>query len=465
MHQEAVLQLLSPLQRTTEGSRRRTRPKVVIIGGGFGGLHATRALAKAPVDVTLVDRRNFHLFQPLLYQAATGGLSIDNIAAPLRAILDRQANATVLMDELIDIDVTSQSVRLGDSQLSYDYLVLATGSTTSYFGNDHWERFAPALKTVEQATLIRRRVYEVFEAAEREVRSGKAQRVSFVVVGGGPTGVELAGALSEIARMTLKDQFRHFDPSAAEIVLIEGSPRILPHYDEQSSAAALEVLKRDGVKVLTGARVRDIRRDEVVYEQAGTLHCQASTATIWAAGVQASPVGRILAQRAGASLDPSGRVLVDERLSLPGRPEIFVIGDLAHARRKDGPPLPGVAAVAVQQGRFVGRLIAAGEAGRPLSAPFRYRERGSMAVIGRRHAVIESGRLRLRGSLAWVIWLFVHLLYLAGYGNRLLVLLQWAWSYLTFGRSARLITQHERASVSAPRLGLSVGFMDQSPSL
>jgi NADH dehydrogenase len=412
---------------------------VVIIGGGFGGLAVAQGLRRAPVRVTLIDRRNFHLFQPLLYQVAVGGLSPANIAAPLRAVLKRQQNTEVLLGEVVDIDVPSRRVVLNDGTVDYDSLVLATGARHHYFGHDEWEQFAPGLKTVEDATEIRRRILLAFEAAEREPDPVRRQAwITFVVVGGGPTGVELAGAVGELAHHTLRGNFRKFKSSEAKILLLEGTDRVLPPYVPKLSAKAAEALARLGVTVRTGAVVTDVRADSVTITCRGQTERIDTHTILWAAGVSASPLGRIAA-KTGAELDRAGRVVVQPDLTVPGHSEIFVIGDLANCPDRNGKPLPGVAPVAMQQGRYVARVIAARLEGGSVS-PFEYKDRGSMATIGRAAAVVDLGWLRFSGFFAWLTWLFVHLMYMVEFGNRVLVLMQWAWNYFTRNRSARLIT-------------------------
>ena len=413
--------------------------RVVIIGGGFGGLNAARALRKAPVQVTLIDRRNHHLFQPLLYQVATGGLSPANIAAPLRGILSRQRNARVLLGEVVGVDVASRRVILIDGEIGYDSLIVATGASHHYFGHDDWQPLAPGLKTIEDATEIRSRILLAFEAAERAAdRDAVRSWLTFVVIGGGPTGVELAGALGEIANDTLKHDFRSINPADAEILLLEATDRVLPPYPASLSAKAAKALERLGVTVLTNAMVTDIQPG-VVRVRLGEEDRTIRTRTVlWAAGVQASPLGIALAEAAGATRDRAGRLGVEPDLTLPGHPELFVIGDLARVEQ-DGAALPAVAPVAIQQGRYVGMHIARRLRGEE-HGPFRYRDQGSMATIGRAAAVADLGRLRLSGYLGWLAWLFVHLINLVGYQNRLLVVLQWAWNYFTHNRAARLIT-------------------------
>ncbi len=415
--------------------------RVVIVGGGFGGLEAAKGLGRAPVDVVLVDRRNFHLFQPLLYQVATGGLSPGDICAPLRAVLRRQKNTRVLLAEARDVNVSRRVVILADGEISYDFLVVATGSRHHYFGRPDWERFAPGLKTVEDATEMRRRILLAFEQAERETDAARRRAwLTFVVVGAGPTGVELAGALGEVANHTLREDFRSIRPQEARILLVEHADRVLPGYPPDLSEKAERALIRHHVRSLTGVRVVEMDEEGVLVEHRGGRREPIPARTVlWAAGVQASDMGRVLAERAGAAQDRAGRVVVESDLSLPGHPEIFVIGDLACCVQ-GGSPLPGVAPAAMQQGRYVARVIQARLCGKT-APPFRYRDKGTLATIGRHHAVADFRRLRFNGFPAWVTWLFVHLLYLVGFQNRLLVLVQWAFHYFTFNRGARLITE------------------------
>jgi NADH dehydrogenase len=414
---------------------------VVVVGGGFGGLRATQCLEDAPVRVTLVDRRNFHLFQPLLYQVATGGLSPANIAAPLRAILRRQRNAQVLLGEVLDIDLDARRVVLRVGELAYNTLVVATGVSHSYFGRPEWEAHAPGLKTVEDATEIRRRILLAFEAAERTADAAEVREcLTFVVVGGGPTGVELAGTLGEMALYTLRREFRRVDPQLARIVLVEGAGRILQAFPPELSAEAVHALRRLGVEVRTGTMVTDMQPEGVTLRCGGVEERIAARTVLWAAGVAASPLAAVLARRGGGPVNGAGRIRVERDLTLPGRPDVFVIGDVAHAADDAGKPLPGVAPVALQQGRYVARVIAARLAGAPAPPPFRYRDLGSLATIGRKAAVgVVLGR-RLTGLVAWLAWLFIHLIQLVVFESRVLVLVQWAWNYVTYSRSARLIT-------------------------
>ncbi len=413
---------------------------VVIVGGGFGGLNAARSLRRAPVQITLIDRRNFHLFQPLLYQVATGGLSPANIAAPLRAIVARQTNCDVLLGEVQGFNVDKRVLQLDGDQISYDTLIVAAGARHSYFGHPEWEVFAPGLKTIEDATEIRRRMLSAFELAEREAEIDERHRLlTFVVVGGGPTGVEMAGTMAEIARHTLKREFRHINPADSQILLVEAGERVLAAYPPDLSAKAQQSLERLGVIVRTRTMVTGVAADHLMLKFAGVEERLATSTVIWAAGVEASPLAKALAEATGAKLDRAGRISVEPDLSLPGHPEVFVLGDMANYLHQDGKPLPGVAPVAIQQGRYVARLIKARLRGRPLPT-FRYRNLGNMATIGRSAAVADFGKLHFSGFIAWMMWLVVHLMNLVGFRNRLLVLVQWAWNYLTFDRSARLIT-------------------------
>jgi NADH dehydrogenase len=417
---------------------------VVIIGGGFGGLYATQSLKRAPVRVTLVDQRNFHLFQPLLYQVATGWLSPANIASTLRAVLRRQTNASVLLAEAADIDVANRQVILVDGRIGYDTLIVATGSRLHYFGNEHWEALAPSLKTVEDATEIRGRIFLAFEAAEREIDPSKlGALLTFVIIGGGPTGVELAGALGEIAKDILRHDFSNIELGDVSILLIEGAERILQTYPRELSSKAEMFLNRLGVKVRINATVTDIRRDEVIIKRGETLEAIPCRTVLWAAGVQASPLGKALAKATGAKLDRGGRIFVEPDLSLPNHPEIFVIGDLANYPDQTGNPLPGTAPVAIQQGRHVANVLRNRIEGKPIPA-FRYRDRGNMAIVGRASAVAELGKFRFSGFLAWLMWLFVHLVNLVEFENRVLVLIQWGWYYFARNRGARLITGNKR---------------------
>jgi NADH dehydrogenase len=414
--------------------------RVVIIGGGFGGLAAAQRLRRAPVQVTLIDRHNYHLFQPLLYQVATGSLSPANIAAPLRNALHHQKNTQVLLAEAAGIDAANRRVILSDGSVEYDTLIVATGASHQYFGHDDWEQFAPGLKTVEDATDMRRRILLAFETAEREQYPAKVRDwLTFVIVGGGPTGVELAGALGEIANDTLRGDFRRINPSEARIILVEGADRILPTYPPKLSEAARKMLVRLGVTVRTRTVVTGIAEEGVTIREAAQEEKIHARTILWAAGVLASPLGRMLAESAGATLDKSARVVVEPDLTIAGHPEIFVIGDLANFSHQTGKPLPGVAQPAIQQGHYVGKLIECRLRGERTPA-FHYFDKGNLATIGRGAAVADLNWLRLSGWPAWLIWIFVHLLYIVEFQSRLQIMLQWAWLYLTYDRSARLIT-------------------------
>jgi NADH dehydrogenase len=412
------------------------RARVVIVGGGFGGLQAAKALAEAPVHVTLVDRRNHHLFQPLLYQVATAALSPADIAQPIRSVLRRHSNLDVVLAEVEAIDVAAKEIVLDEDQqagrLPYDYLILAAGANHAYFGHDEWAPNAPGLKTLEDALDIRRRILMSFEEAEREPDLARRKALmTFVVVGGGPTGVEMAGAIAEIARFSLARDFRHIDTRDARVILIEASTEVLAAFPDRLSRHALRDLERLGVDVRFGKPVTAIAPDAVTL---GDEIIPANT-IIWAAGVQSSPLGRSL----GVELDRAGRVLVNPDLTVPGHPELFVIGDMASLPDARGRPLPGVAQVAMQQGAWAAANILRAIGGRP-ARPFRYRDLGNMATIGRNSAVADIRGLRLTGFVAWLAWAVVHILNLIGFRNRLLVGLQWLWSYLTLQRGARLIT-------------------------
>jgi NADH:ubiquinone reductase (H+-translocating) len=406
---------------------------VVIVGGGFGGLYAARALRRAPAHVTVIDRRNHHLFQPLLYQVANAVLSPADIAAPIRHILRKQQNTRVLLGEVTDVHGAEREVELADGRrIRYDYLVVATGATHAYFGNPEWEQTAPGLKTIEDATELRRRYLLAFEAAEQEVdRRTREALLTFVVIGAGPTGVEMAGSMAETARRTLRREFRHIDPRLTRVILLEGGPRVLAAYGPSLSTKAEDALRSLGVEVRTNSIVTRIEPDAVWIgeERIPTRH------VVWAAGVTASPLGGKL----GAPTDRVGRVVVEPDLSIPDRSEIFVIGDLAALEDAAGRPLPGIAPVAMQQGRAVARNIVRRIRGER-TEPFRYNDKGSMATIGRWRAVAEVFGAKLSGALAWLAWLFIHILYLSGFRNRLVVFVQWAWSFLTWQRAARLIT-------------------------
>jgi len=407
-------------------------PHIVIVGAGFGGLRAARALKHADVRITVIDRRNYHLFQPLLYEVATAGLSPNDIAYPIRAVLRRQKNSRVFLAEVVAIDTKRRKVVLQDGEVEYDYLILATGAGHSYFGHPEWEAYAPGLKTIEDALEIRRRILLAFEMAERETDEERRRALlTYVIIGGGPTGVELAGAIAEIAYTVMVQDFRSIRPQDARIILVEAGPRILPFMPESLSLKAEAALKRLGVEIVKDSPVTSVRQGMVM---AGTQTIHAGT-VLWAAGVEPSPLARSL----GVPLDDVGRVPVNPDLSIPGHPEVFVIGDLAAFVDETGKPLPGLAAVAVQQGRQVARNILRMCNGLP-SEPFHYVDLGTMATIGRAAAVVNFNWITLSGFVAWVIWIFVHILLLIGFRNRFVVLFDWAWSYLSFQRSARLIT-------------------------
>jgi len=414
--------------------------QVVIIGGGFGGLYAAKALRRASVRVTLVDKRNFHLFQPLLYQVATGGVSPGDIAYPLRSVFARDAHFSVIMAEASDIDVSQRTVILRDGSLTYDTLIIATGASHQYFGHDEWAQTAPGLKTIEDALEIRRRIFLAFELAEREPDPEKRRALlTFVIIGGGPTGVELAGTLGELTHRTLKNHFRAIDPAEAHIFLLEGAERILLAFPSDLSAKAAAALTHVGVTVRPRTLVTDMRDNTVTMCSGEAIENLQARTILWTAGVKASVMGEVLAKHTGVTLDRAGRVPVEPNLTIPGHPEIFVIGDLAHFAHQDGKPLPGVAAVAIQQGRYVGELISQRLQKKDLT-PFRYHDKGNLAIIGRNAGVADFGRWHVHGFLAWILWLFVHIYYLIGFDNKLLVLFQWAWNYITRKRGAQLIT-------------------------
>lgn len=415
--------------------------RVVIVGGGFGGLYAAQQLAKAPVQVTLIDRRNFHLFQPLLYQVATGRLSPADIASPLRSVLRRQKNTTVLLGDVVDIDPVAQQVQLkDDQQVPYDSLIVATGVSHSYFGNDQWAKIAPGMKSVEDALEVRRRIFVAFEAAEKEEDpQRRAALLTFVIVGGGPTGVELAGALAELAHRTLAADFRNIDTRETRVILVEGMDRVLPPFPPELSAQAEAALKQLGVEVQTQTLVTKIEGDQVQLRRGEQEEVLTARTVLWAAGVRASKMGELLAEKTEAQLDRAGRVMVEADLSLPNQPNIFVVGDLAHYAHTGDRPLPGIAPVAMQQGQYVARLIQARLKAEPMT-PFQYKDSGNLAVIGRNAAVVSMGKLKFSGFPAWMLWLLVHIYYLIEFDNKLIVMTQWGWNYLTNQQGARLIT-------------------------
>jgi NADH dehydrogenase len=423
-----------------DGAKNQSLHQVVIVGGGFGGLYAAKELGKAPVQVTLIDKRNFHLFQPLLYQVATGTLSPADISSPLRGILSKNKNTQVLLDEVTDLDPTAQTVTLRGRELHYDTLIVATGVSHHYFGNDHWKPTAPGLKTVEDALEMRRRIFTAFEAAEKELDPEKRKAwLTFVIVGGGPTGVELAGAIAELAYKTLKQDFRTINTTETQILLLEGMDRILPPYPPELSEKAAESLSQLGVEIRTKTLVTNIEDNIVTAKQGEAIEQIPAQTILWAAGVKASAMGKVLEQRTGASLDRVGRVMVEPDLSIPKHPNIYVVGDLAHYAHQDEKPLPGVAPVAMQQGQYVARLIQERLKGHTLP-PFQYADAGSLAVIGQNKAIADLGHLKLSGPLAWFIWIFAHIYYLIEFDNKLIVMLQWGWNYFTRNRGARLIT-------------------------
>jgi len=428
-------------------------PQVVIIGAGFGGLNAALKLAHYPVRITLIDRRNHHTFQPLLYQVATAGLSPGEIAAPIRWIMAGRRNVEVLLEEVHDFDLERRVVELADRDLPYDYLIVAAGASHAYFGHDEWEPLAPGLKTIEDALEIRRRVLLAFELAERQAAIGEGQvQLNFVIVGGGPTGVELAGTLSEIARRALTHEFSSIDPKRTRIILLEGGPRILPAYPEDLSRSAEAQLRELGVEVHTSTMVTGVEPAAVVMGQTRLP----AVVTLWAAGVAASPLGKKL----GAPIDRAGRVQVSPDLSVPGHPEVFVIGDLAALKDENGQMVPGVAPAAIQQGKATARNIARDLQGKPRQN-FHYVNKGSLATIGRAAAIAQFGKIHISGFIAWLSWLFVHIFFLIGFRNRLIVLIQWASSYFTYERGARLITG-DQTLPSWPELELEQNHSTES---
>jgi NADH dehydrogenase len=418
------------------------RPHVVIVGAGFGGLEAAKKLGKEAVRVTVIDRTNHHLFQPLLYEVATAALSPADIAAPIRGILNRFANTEVILAEVKSVNVAAKTVDIGDRQIAYDYLILATGSRHSYFGHDEWEKLAPGLKSLEDAVEIRRRLLLAFEYAEKITdEAAKAAAMTFVVIGGGPTGVEMAGAIAEIARYTLAKDFRHIDPASARVVLIEGDQRVLSSFPEDLSVSAMKQLKELGVEVRTGIHAKNLTEAglEVGDE---FIPCRLK---IWAAGNAASFVGKTM----GVPVDKAGRVIVNDDLTIPGHREVQVIGDLASFSHQGGKMLPGVSPVAMQEGRHAARNILAMIDGLT-PRRFRYWDKGSMATIGRNKAVADLNFLHLSGLPAWLVWLFIHIIFLVGFRNRIVVLMQWAWSYISFNKGARLITRNFQAEARPP---------------
>jgi len=418
-------------------------PRVVILGAGFGGLYCARALKHAPAQLLVIDRRNFHVFQPLLYQVATAALSPADIAEPIRSVLHKQLNTEVWMADVVSVDVRRKVVHLTDSVVSYDYLVIATGATHAYFGHPEWEQFAPGLKTIEDATEMRRRFLLAFEIAEREANAAARRRLlTFVIVGAGPTGVELAGSMAEMARNVMPKDFRAIDTSEARVVLLEGMPRVLPPYPEDLSKQAHEQLVNLGVEVRTGAMVTNIDANGVTIGDTERIE---TSNVFWAAGVSASPLGATLR----VPRDRVGRVIVENDCSIPGHPEVFVIGDLAHFTQ-DGKPVPGVAPTAMQMGKYVAKTIERDLQHKPRK-PFHYRDKGSLATIGRAAAVAQIDNVHMAGLFAWLVWVFVHIAYLIGFRNRIIVLIQWAWAYLRFAPGMRLITGEARVEPTASR--------------
>lgn len=434
----AVLQRpVSPSATTGKKSQHH----VVIVGGGFGGLYAAKALGKANVNVTLIDKRNFHLFQPLLYQVATGGLSAGDISSPLRSVLSKQKNVKVLMGEVIGIEPETQIVSLRNGEtVSYDSLIVATGSSHHYFGKDEWSDIAPGMKTIEDALEVRRRIFLAFEAAEKETDSARREALlTFFIVGGGPTGVELAGALAELAYETLREDFRSINPGETKIVLLEGMDRVLPPYPGDLSVSAKKSLEKLGVEVRTNTLVTNIEGDIVTLKSGDSVEKRQAFTVLWAAGIKASPLGKAIAAQTGAELDRIGRIIVEPDLSVPGYPNLFIAGDLAHYAHNSENPLPGTAATAMQQGSYLADSIQR-RLGKKSVSPFKYKNKGNLAVIGRNEAVADLGFAKISGFPAWFLWIFVHIYYLVEFDNKLLVLLQWGWHYFTSQRGARLIT-------------------------
>ncbi|MGD1937173.1 MAG: NAD(P)/FAD-dependent oxidoreductase [Cyanophyceae cyanobacterium] len=436
-------------QTKSSASGKAQRHQVVIVGGGFGGLYAAKALGSADdVDVTIIDRRNFHLFQPLLYQVATGTVSPADIASPLRVVVGRNKNTQVIHRKAVDINTEDQTVMLDEGEVSYDTLLLATGGSHHYFGNDQWKDIAPGLKTVEDALEIRRRIFSAFEKAEQET-DAEIQKalLTFVIVGAGPTGVELAGAIAEIAHGPMRKDFSNIDTTQTKIILVEGMDRVLPPYAPDLSADAQKSLEDLGVTVRTKALVTEVTENGVSLKQGDNTEWVSAKTVLWAAGVRASAMGKVLSDRTGVELDRAGRVVVEPDLSVAGHPNIFVVGDLANFPHQGERPLPGVAPVAMQEGEYVAKLIKARQAGNDLPQ-FVYNDFGSMAVIGRNSAVADLKFTKFSGPLAWFVWIFAHIYYLIEFDNKLVVLLQWGWNYFTKGRGARLITGEDTRIMS-----------------
>lgn len=432
---------------------------VVIIGGGFGGLCAARALAGADIALTVIDKRNFHLFQPLLYQVATGLLSPAEITTPLRHILKKQRNASVLLAEAVDFDPAGRRVILADGEVPYDYLIVAAGMVNAYHGHDGWSAFAPGLKTMEDASTIRQKIFYAFEVAERERDPALKQAwLTFTVIGSGSTGIELAGMIAEICRSSLKGEFRTIRPEDAQVLLIEAADRILPGYPPDLSVKAARALDRLGVRTLTGARVVSIDAEGLEYEHPEGRDSIPARTIVWSSGVKASPLAQSLAEKTGAKTDRQGRLMVSPDLSIEGHPEVFVIGDMAHVRGKEGRLLPGLAPAATQQGRYVARLIRKRLAGEREARPFAYFDKGTLSVIGRHQAVAAIGRWHFSGFLAWLLWLFIHLILLINFENRLIVLTRWAFQYFVFSRGGRQLCQEGILKLPISKGGVSESF-------
>lgn len=425
---------------------------VVIIGGGFGGLSAALRLKDFPGEVTLIDKHNFHLFQPLLYQVATGLLCPSEITAPLRHILRKQKNTRVILGEAVDIDPAARKVILTDGTVGYDTLIVAAGMTNNYFGHDEWEKYAPGLKTIEDTSEIRNRIFYAFEVAERETDPElRREWLNFVVIGGGATGIELSGMIAEIAKNTLRDEFRSIHPEDAQVMILDAAQRLLPIYPSDLSKKTEESLTRIGVRPLTGAKVVDMDERGLTIERGGRTEHLGARTILWATGVRASPLGKKISKKTGADTDAQGRLKVNADLSVPGHPEIFIIGDLAHCPGKKGAPLPGLAPVATQQGRYVARLVMDRLAHNTSSRPFCYFDKGTMAVIGRNEAVAAIGRWHFAGYFAWMLWLFIHLLLLINFENRVIILIRWAVQYISYRHGARQLSLRGRLKLPLSR--------------
>lgn len=434
--------------------------RVVIVGGGFAGMACVMGLGRTPVEITLIDRRNFHLFQPLLYQVATGGLSPANIAAPLRSIVKRQRNVRTIQGEVSGFDLAAKEVQLSDgTRAPFDSLVVATGSTHHYFGKDaEWSHFAPGLKTIEDATAIRGKILTAFEKAERETNiENRARLLTFVIVGGGPTGVEMAGSIAELAHTTMKKDFRTIDPASARIILVENSERVLQMFPDRLSDKGMFYLRQLCVELLLNNRVVGISADSVVVDHAGVKQTIPTETVIWAAGVKASPLGKLLAVSVGGiELDKGGRIAVNPDCTVGTRPDVYSLGDMMSLKGKDGKPLPGVAPVAIQQGQYVAEAIKRKLKNEMAQGPFQYWDKGTMATVGRSRAIAMSAGFQFTGFLAWLMWLFIHIMYLARFENRVLVMMQWGWNYVSRNRTARLITNAEYSGAAgAPLVGVS----------